>query len=142
MFAIVLFDCVMRGWSVLVIRYAYSTSTNPSFQPHMSSAPSEMYVAYSESLLSALTELGDKSGSKCLRCQRSGRECVPAPGKSEEISFRHGQNPSLRKGPPRYGESDLAFPDDQVWVETSSSCMWNRSPCPFRTLISCSPLQG
>ncbi|CDM38168.1 Zn(2)-C6 fungal-type DNA-binding domain [Penicillium roqueforti FM164] len=63
----------------------------------------------------------DKSGSKCLRCQRSGRECVPAPGKSEEISFRHGQNPSLRKGPPRYGESDLAFPDDQVWVETSSS---------------------
>ncbi|KAJ5853210.1 hypothetical protein N7534_005753 [Penicillium rubens] len=63
----------------------------------------------------------DKSGSKCLRCQRSGRECVPAPGKSEEVSFRHGQNPSLRgKGPPRYGESDLAFPDDQVWVDTSS----------------------
>ncbi|KAJ5559270.1 hypothetical protein N7535_009498 [Penicillium sp. DV-2018c] len=63
----------------------------------------------------------DKSGSKCLRCQRSGRECLPAPGKSEEVSFRHGQNPSLRgKGPPRYGESDLAFPDDQVWVETSS----------------------
>ncbi|OGE49906.1 hypothetical protein PENARI_c019G05382 [Penicillium arizonense] len=63
----------------------------------------------------------DKSGSKCLRCQRSGRECVPAPGKSEEVSFRHGQNPSLRgKGPPRYGESDLAFPDDQVWVETTS----------------------
>ncbi|KAJ5951665.1 uncharacterized protein N7479_010078 [Penicillium vulpinum] len=63
----------------------------------------------------------DKSGSKCIRCQRSGRECVPAPGKSEEVSFRHGQNPSLRgKGPPRYGESDLAFPDDQVWVETSS----------------------
>ncbi|KAJ5342864.1 hypothetical protein N7541_011988 [Penicillium brevicompactum] len=63
----------------------------------------------------------DKSGSKCLRCQRSGRECVPAPGKSEEVSFRHGQNPSLRgKGPPRYGESDLAFPDDQVWVETSA----------------------
>ncbi|KAJ5876327.1 uncharacterized protein N7529_001911 [Penicillium soppii] len=62
----------------------------------------------------------DKSGLKCLRCQRSGRECVPAPGKSEEVSFRHGQNPSLRgKGPPRYGESDLAFPDDQVWVETS-----------------------
>ncbi|KAJ5121048.1 uncharacterized protein N7515_009009 [Penicillium bovifimosum] len=63
----------------------------------------------------------DKSGSKCLRCQRSGRECLPAPGKSEEVSFRHGQNPSLRgKGPPRYGESDLAFPDDQIWVETSS----------------------
>ncbi|CAG8910202.1 unnamed protein product [Penicillium egyptiacum] len=63
----------------------------------------------------------DKSGSKCLRCQRSGRECVPAPGKSEEVSFRHGQNPSLRgKGPPRYGESNLAFPDDQVWVDTSS----------------------
>ncbi|OQD83140.1 hypothetical protein PENANT_c018G05663 [Penicillium antarcticum] len=63
----------------------------------------------------------DKSGSKCLRCQRSGRECVPAPGKSEEVSFRHGQNPSLRgKGPPRYGESDLAFPDDQIWVETRS----------------------
>ncbi|KAJ5782059.1 hypothetical protein N7457_003833 [Penicillium paradoxum] len=62
----------------------------------------------------------DKTGSKCLRCQRSGRECVPAPGKSEEISFRHGQNPSLRgKGPPRYGESDLAFPDNQIWVETS-----------------------
>ncbi|KAJ5201421.1 uncharacterized protein N7498_006084 [Penicillium cinerascens] len=63
----------------------------------------------------------DKSGTKCLRCQRSGRECVPAPGKSEEVSFRHGQNPSLRgKGPPRYGESDLTFPDDQIWVETSS----------------------
>ncbi|OQE29586.1 hypothetical protein PENSTE_c002G08775 [Penicillium steckii] len=63
----------------------------------------------------------DKSGAKCLRCQRSGRECVPAPGKSEEVSFRHGQNPSLRgKGPPRYGESDLAFPDDQIWIETSS----------------------
>ncbi|KAJ5698101.1 hypothetical protein N7462_000106 [Penicillium macrosclerotiorum] len=63
----------------------------------------------------------DKSGAKCLRCQRSGRECVPAPGKSEEVSFRHGQNPSLRgKGPPRYGESDLTFPDDQIWVESSS----------------------
>ncbi|KAJ5807642.1 hypothetical protein N7447_011098, partial [Penicillium robsamsonii] len=63
----------------------------------------------------------DKSGSKCIRCQRSGRECVPAPGKSEEVSFRHGQNPSLRgKGPPRYGESDLAFPDDQIWVDISS----------------------
>ncbi|KAJ5180897.1 Protein of unknown function DUF3468 [Penicillium capsulatum] len=63
----------------------------------------------------------DKSGPTCLRCQRSGRECVPAPGKSEEVSFRHGQNPSLRgKGPPRYGESDLVFPNDQVWVESSS----------------------
>ncbi|KAJ5128282.1 Protein of unknown function DUF3468, partial [Penicillium atrosanguineum] len=63
----------------------------------------------------------DKSGTRCLRCQRSGRDCVPAPGKSEEVSFRHGQNPSLRgKGPPRYGESDLTFPEDQVWVETSS----------------------
>ncbi|KAJ5893121.1 hypothetical protein N7504_009812 [Penicillium tannophilum] len=63
----------------------------------------------------------DKTATKCLRCQRSGRECIPAPGKSEEVSFRHGQNPSLRgKGPPRYGESDLAFPNDQVWVETSS----------------------
>ncbi|KAJ5096374.1 Protein of unknown function DUF3468, partial [Penicillium alfredii] len=62
----------------------------------------------------------DKSAAKCLRCQRSGRECVPAPSKSEEVSFRHGQNPSLRgKGPPRYGETDLAFPDDQVWVQTS-----------------------
>ncbi|KAJ6019356.1 hypothetical protein N7522_001423 [Penicillium canescens] len=63
----------------------------------------------------------DKSGSKSLRCQRYSRECVPAPGKSEEVSFRHGQNPSLRgNGPPRYSESDLAFPDDQVLVETSS----------------------
>ncbi|KAJ5890453.1 uncharacterized protein N7473_006681 [Penicillium subrubescens] len=63
----------------------------------------------------------DKTGAKCMRCQRSGRECVPAPGKSEELSFRHGQNPSLRgKGPPRYGESDLTFPNDQVWVESSS----------------------
>lgn len=74
---------------------------------------------------------GDKSGSKCLRCQRSGRECVPAPGKSEEVSFRHGQNPSLRgKGPPRYGESDLAFPDDQVWVETSTDCALKKNPPP------------
>lgn len=49
---------------------------------------------------------------------------MPAPGKSEEVSFRHGQNPSLRgKGPPRYGESDLTFPDDQIWVESSSECM-------------------
>ncbi|KAJ6038816.1 uncharacterized protein N7446_012625 [Penicillium canescens] len=63
----------------------------------------------------------DKSDSKSLRCQRYSCECVPAPGKSEEVSFRHGQNPSLQgNGPPRYGESDLAFPDDQVWVETSS----------------------
>lgn len=40
------FDCVMRGWLVLfLIRSIYSThSTNPPFQPHMSSAPSEMYV--------------------------------------------------------------------------------------------------
>lgn len=55
----------------------------------------------------------------CLRCQRSGRQCIPAPLKPEEVTFRHGQNPSLRpKGPPRYGESDLAFPDDQIWVNT------------------------
>ncbi|OOF90985.1 hypothetical protein ASPCADRAFT_155717 [Aspergillus carbonarius ITEM 5010] len=59
----------------------------------------------------------DKSGSSCLRCQRSGRQCIPAPTKTEEVTFRHGQNPSLRpRGPPRYGESDLAFPTDQVWV--------------------------
>ncbi|GAB1196194.1 hypothetical protein APSETT444_005461 [Aspergillus pseudonomiae] len=45
--------------------------------------------------------------------------CIPAPSKPEEVTFRHGQNPSLRpKGPPRYGESDLAFPDDQIWVNT------------------------
>lgn len=95
------------------------------------------------SFTSALTEIGDKSGSKCLRCQRSGRECVPAPGKSEEVSFRHGQNPSLRgKGPPRYGESDLAFPDDQVWVETSSDCTWNDRFVFYCILISCSRLQG
>ncbi|KAF7133990.1 hypothetical protein CNMCM5793_005516 [Aspergillus hiratsukae] len=61
----------------------------------------------------------DKTGTECLRCQRSGRKCIPAPTKPEEVTFRHGQNPSLRpKGPPRYGESDLAFPDDQVWVKT------------------------
>lgn len=65
--------------------------------------------------------LGDKTGIECLRCQRSGRRCIPAPVKPEEITFRHGQNPSLRaKGPPRYGESDLAFPDDQTWVHTPS----------------------
>ncbi|KAG2010737.1 hypothetical protein GB937_007706 [Aspergillus fischeri] len=63
--------------------------------------------------------LGDKTGTECLRCQRSGRKCIPAPTKPEEVTFRHGQNPSLRpKGPPRYGESDLTFPDDQVWVKT------------------------
>lgn len=62
--------------------------------------------------------IGDKTGTECLRCQRSGRQCVPAPVKPEEVTFRHGQNPSLRpKGPPRYGESDLAFPDDQIWVD-------------------------
>ncbi|KAE8326375.1 hypothetical protein BDV39DRAFT_93771 [Aspergillus sergii] len=61
----------------------------------------------------------DKTGAVCLRCQRSGRQCIPAPLKPEEVTFRHGQNPSLRpKGPPRYGESDLAFPDDQIWVNT------------------------
>ncbi|PWY77064.1 hypothetical protein BO70DRAFT_294955, partial [Aspergillus heteromorphus CBS 117.55] len=60
----------------------------------------------------------DRTGSSCLRCQRSGRQCVPAPSKTEEVTFRHGQNPSLRpNGPPRYGESDLVFPADQVWVE-------------------------
>lgn len=63
--------------------------------------------------------IGDKTGIECLRCQRSGRRCIPAPVKPEEITFRHGQNPSLRaKGPPRYGESDVAFPDDQTWVQT------------------------
>ncbi|KAF7592130.1 hypothetical protein BBP40_000678 [Aspergillus hancockii] len=61
----------------------------------------------------------DKTGAVCLRCQRSGRQCIPAPSKPEEVTFRHGQNPSLRpRGPPRYGESDLAFPDDQIWIET------------------------
>ncbi|KAB8238737.1 Zn(II)2Cys6 transcription factor [Aspergillus alliaceus] len=61
----------------------------------------------------------DKTGAVCLRCQRSGRQCIPAPSKPEEVTFRHGQNPSLRpRGPPRYGESDLAFPDNQIWVET------------------------
>ncbi|KAI9372114.1 hypothetical protein BJX61DRAFT_534205 [Aspergillus egyptiacus] len=59
----------------------------------------------------------DKTGSECLRCQRSGRQCIPAPAKPEELTFRHGQNPSMRsRGPPRYGESDLYFPDDQVWI--------------------------
>ncbi|KKK18651.1 hypothetical protein AOCH_004128 [Aspergillus ochraceoroseus] len=62
----------------------------------------------------------DKTGTECLRCQRSGRQCIPVPVKPEEVTFRHGQNPSLRsRGPPRYGESDLFFPDDQVWVEVS-----------------------
>ncbi|KAE8148077.1 hypothetical protein BDV25DRAFT_168683 [Aspergillus avenaceus] len=61
----------------------------------------------------------DKSGDVCLRCQRSGRQCIPAPVKPEEVTFRHGQNPSLRpRGPPRYGETDLSFPDDQVWLDT------------------------
>ncbi|KAL4917136.1 hypothetical protein BDW62DRAFT_90614 [Aspergillus aurantiobrunneus] len=60
----------------------------------------------------------DKTGTECLRCQRSRRECIPAPAKPEEVTFRHGQNPSMRsKGPPRYGESDLSFPKNQVWVE-------------------------
>ncbi|KAL2798599.1 hypothetical protein BJX66DRAFT_35747 [Aspergillus keveii] len=59
----------------------------------------------------------DKTGTECLRCQRSGRECIPAPARPEEITFRHGQNPSMRsRGPPRYGETDLTFPDDQEWV--------------------------
>ncbi|RAL11918.1 Zn(II)2Cys6 transcription factor [Aspergillus homomorphus CBS 101889] len=59
----------------------------------------------------------DKTEDQCLRCRRSGRECIPAPTKPEEVTFRHGQNPSLRpSGPPRYGESDLVFPTDQVWV--------------------------
>ncbi|KAL4801977.1 hypothetical protein BDV18DRAFT_68775 [Aspergillus unguis] len=59
----------------------------------------------------------DKTGTECLRCQRSGRQCIPAPVKPEEVTFRHGQNPSMRSGgPPRYGESDLSFPEDQVWV--------------------------
>ncbi|KAJ5895632.1 hypothetical protein N7495_007323 [Penicillium taxi] len=67
----------------------------------------------------------DKTGEKCLRCLRSGRECVPPPAKSEEVSFRHGQNPSLRReGPPKYGESDLTFPDDQVWVLSSSEYLF------------------
>ncbi|KAL2812154.1 hypothetical protein BJX63DRAFT_259922 [Aspergillus granulosus] len=59
----------------------------------------------------------DKTGTECLRCQRSGRQCIPAPARPEEITFRHGQNPSMRsRGPPRYGETDLTFPDDQEWV--------------------------
>ncbi|CBF82466.1 hypothetical protein AN9141.2 [Aspergillus nidulans FGSC A4] len=60
----------------------------------------------------------DKTGTECLRCQRSGRQCIPAPAKPEEVAFRHGQNPSMRsEGPPRYGESDLSFPEDQVWID-------------------------
>ncbi|KAL4930485.1 Zn(II)2Cys6 transcription factor [Aspergillus undulatus] len=60
----------------------------------------------------------DKTGPECLRCQRSGRQCIPAPAKPEEVTFRHGQNPSMRsKGPPRYGENDLSFPDGQVWMD-------------------------
>ncbi|BCS23376.1 Zn(II)2Cys6 transcription factor [Aspergillus puulaauensis] len=60
----------------------------------------------------------DKTGTECLRCQRSGRQCIPAPAKPEEVTFRHGQNPSMRsKDPPRYGESDLSFPGNQVWME-------------------------
>ncbi|PYH43613.1 uncharacterized protein BP01DRAFT_384270 [Aspergillus saccharolyticus JOP 1030-1] len=60
---------------------------------------------------------GDKTEDQCLRCRRSGRQCIPAPTRPEEVTFRHGQNPSLRpSGPPRYGESDLVFPTDQVWV--------------------------
>ncbi|KAL4878294.1 hypothetical protein BJY04DRAFT_229850 [Aspergillus karnatakaensis] len=67
------------------------------------------------------TLIGDKTGTECLRCQRSGRECIPAPPKPEEITFRHGQNPSMRsRAPPRYGESDLSFPGSQVWVEVPS----------------------
>ncbi|KAL2841697.1 hypothetical protein BJY01DRAFT_7795 [Aspergillus pseudoustus] len=63
----------------------------------------------------------DKTGTECLRCQRSGRQCIPAPARPEEITFRHGQNPSMRsRGPPRYGETDLTFPDDQEWVALPS----------------------
>ncbi|KAL4949015.1 hypothetical protein BDW69DRAFT_83036 [Aspergillus filifer] len=63
----------------------------------------------------------DKTEPECLRCQRSGRQCIPAPAKPEEVTFRHGQNPSMRaRGPPRYGESDLSFPDDQVWMDVPS----------------------
>lgn len=40
------------------------------------------------------------------------------------MSFRHGQNPSLRtSGPRRYGETDLAFPEDQVWVDIPTRCL-------------------
>lgn len=75
--------------------------------------------SFQERSNSGLFFSGDKTGIECLRCQRSGRRCIPAPAKPEEITFRHGQNPSLKaKGPPRYGESDLTFPDDQTWVET------------------------
>ncbi|KAL5334865.1 hypothetical protein BJX70DRAFT_376905 [Aspergillus crustosus] len=71
--------------------------------------------------VSNINYTGDKTGTECLRCQRSGRECIPAPPKPEEITFRHGQNPSMRsRGPPRYGESDLSFPGSQVWVEVPS----------------------
>ncbi|RJE25362.1 hypothetical protein PHISCL_02325 [Aspergillus sclerotialis] len=64
----------------------------------------------------------DRTGTQCLRCQSTGRQCVPAPLRPDGVSFRHGQNPSLRsKGPRRYGETDLTFPEDQVWVDTPSN---------------------
>ncbi|KAB8222372.1 hypothetical protein BDV33DRAFT_189792 [Aspergillus novoparasiticus] len=78
------------------------------------------------------TALSDKTGAVCLRCQRSGRQCIPAPLKPEEVTFRHGQNPSLRpKGPPRYGESDLAFPDDQIWWDYGRPTHTNRPAVAF-----------
>jgi hypothetical protein len=60
----------------------------------------------------------DLNTGGCLRCQRSGRECLPVPA-PVKLSFRHGQNPSMQKGhrePPKYGERDLTFATDQVWV--------------------------
>lgn len=69
---------------------------------------------------------GDKTGTQCRRCHASGIHCVPVPSRIqvEGISFRHGQNPSLRaSGPRRYGETDLAFPEDQVWVDIPSRCL-------------------
>lgn len=59
---------------------------------------------------------------------------MPAPLRTDGVSFRHGQNPSMRsRGPRRYGETDLSFPEDQVWVETPSEC-----PAAFRSMcVSC-----
>lgn len=50
---------------------------------------------------------------------------MPAPLRADGVSFRHGQNPSLRsRGPRRYGETDLSFPEDQIWVDTPSKCLY------------------
>jgi hypothetical protein len=66
-------------------------------------------------------ETGDKKTPECQRCRVSGRKCIPAPLRPVAIPFRHGQNPSLRMGdPPRFGERDRTFSNDQVWVQTPS----------------------